>query len=73
MKTPMDERRDFGRLNSNHANSNHALIATANPSASLTTITMKFFTIFLTAWFFAFLVFFLDPRKPGEFFLTYRC
>ena len=60
--------RDSRRLNSNLA-----LIATSTPSASLITITMKFFSIFVTAWLIVSTAWFLDPRKPGEFFLTYRC
>lgn len=59
---------DSGRLNLNLAS-----IATSTPSASLITITMKFFTIFVASWFIVLTVWFLDPRKPGEFFLTYRC
>ena len=61
--------RDSGRLNLNLA-----LIATSIPSALLITTTMKFFTIFVaTAWLVVLAVWFLDPRRPGEFFLTYHC
>jgi hypothetical protein len=60
--------RDSGRLNSKLT-----LIATPTLSASLSPNTMKFYTIFLTAYLIMFPVLFLDPRRPGEFFLTYRC
>ena len=59
---------DSGRLNLNLAS-----ITTPTPSVSLITITMKFFTIFIASWFIVLTVWFLDPRKPGEFFLTYCC
>ena len=58
---------------SRRLNLNLTSIATSTPSASLITITMKFFTIFVASWFIVLTVWFLDPRKPGEFFLTYRC